>query len=47
MLEFAFRYRLDLQQSIVIGRSPADRTLAERLGMGYRDARSFFASSID
>ena len=47
MLEFAFRYRLDLQQCIAVGRSPADRTLAERLGMIYREHQAFFAGGID
>jgi len=36
ILQFAFRYRLALDQCVFIGRSPADRTLAERLGMIYR-----------
>jgi len=36
ILQFAFRYRLALDQCVYIGRSPADRTLAERLGMIYR-----------
>jgi D-glycero-D-manno-heptose 1,7-bisphosphate phosphatase len=43
MLEFAYMYELDVQQCRVIGRSPADRTLAERLDMVYQDHESFFA----
>jgi histidinol phosphatase-like enzyme len=43
LLQFAHRYRLALDRSILIGRSPADRTLAVRLGMTYHDA-SFLAS---
>ncbi len=35
VLQFAFRHRLALDQSVLIGQSPADRTLAERLGMTY------------
>jgi aryl-alcohol dehydrogenase-like predicted oxidoreductase/predicted kinase len=30
-------------QSIMVGRTPADRTLSRRLGMTYRDAADFFA----
>jgi aryl-alcohol dehydrogenase-like predicted oxidoreductase len=33
ILQFAFRYRLDLSQCIYLGRKRADQTLAERLGM--------------
>src|SRR5262249_11880849 len=35
VLQFAFRHRLALDQCLLIGRSPADRTLAARIGMKY------------
>jgi aryl-alcohol dehydrogenase-like predicted oxidoreductase len=40
ILEFAFRHRLSLDQSVFIGRSTADRTLASRLGMIYHPSPS-------
>lgn len=42
VLEFAHRHRVNLDRSTLVGRSPADRTLAERLGMSYVDRDSFF-----
>jgi aryl-alcohol dehydrogenase-like predicted oxidoreductase/histidinol phosphatase-like enzyme/predicted kinase len=42
LLQFAYRHRLALDRSLLVGRAPADRTLALRLGMTYRDA-SFLA----
>ncbi len=36
VLEFAVRRDVDLTKSIVVGRSPADRTMAERVGAAYR-----------
>ena len=38
VLQFAFRHQLALDECLLIGRSPADRTLAERTGMRYLDA---------
>ena len=38
ILQFAFRYRLALDQCVFIGRSTSDRTLASRLGMIFREA---------
>ncbi len=35
VLQFAFRHRLALDQCILIGSSPSDRTLASRMGMIY------------
>jgi hypothetical protein len=42
VLEFAARRGVALERSIAVGRGPADRTLAERLGMTYRDVAGFF-----
>jgi hypothetical protein len=42
VLEFVQRQQVVLSQSIMVGRSPADRTLAERLGLTYHDAAEFF-----
>jgi hypothetical protein len=44
ILEFALRHRVALDQSIIVGRSAADRTLAQRLGTAYREADAFFQS---
>ena len=38
VLQFALRYRLDLGNTTLVGRSQADRTLATRLGMRYTAA---------
>jgi D-glycero-D-manno-heptose 1,7-bisphosphate phosphatase len=43
VLEFAFRQKIDLSRSRLVGRSAADRTLAERLGLDYTDVRMFEA----
>jgi aryl-alcohol dehydrogenase-like predicted oxidoreductase/histidinol phosphatase-like enzyme len=43
ILDFALRHRVALARSILVGRSPADRTLAQRLIMTYHDASEFFA----
>jgi hypothetical protein len=43
MLALAFRHGIALERSLYVGRSPADRTLARRLGMTYHEAASFFA----
>ncbi len=45
VLEFAQTHRLALGQSIMVGRAPADRTLAQRLRMTYHDAPEFFGKS--
>jgi aryl-alcohol dehydrogenase-like predicted oxidoreductase/histidinol phosphatase-like enzyme len=42
VLQFAFRHRLALNQCLLIGRSPADRTLAGRIGMNYTAAAAPF-----
>jgi aryl-alcohol dehydrogenase-like predicted oxidoreductase/histidinol phosphatase-like enzyme len=38
LLEFAHRHRLALDRCTLFGRGPADRTLAARLGLDYREA---------
>ncbi|HSL70740.1 MAG TPA: aldo/keto reductase [Longimicrobiales bacterium] len=42
VLQFARRHQLALDRCVLVGRSPADLTLAERLGMTYAAAQSFF-----
>jgi hypothetical protein len=42
VLEFSVAPGVALAQSMAVGRSPADRTLAQRLGMRYQDEREFF-----
>lgn len=42
VLELAYRHGVALERSLYVGRSPADRTLAQRLRMTYHDAASFF-----
>ena len=37
LLQLAHRHRVALERSVFVGRAPADRTLALRLGMEYRD----------
>ena len=41
-LEFAIRRRVDLSQSIVVGSSAADRTMAERIGALFESRDTFF-----
>jgi aryl-alcohol dehydrogenase-like predicted oxidoreductase/predicted kinase len=41
-LEFAHRRGVSLGNSLVVGRSPADRTMAERLGAKFRGSESFW-----
>jgi aryl-alcohol dehydrogenase-like predicted oxidoreductase len=41
-LEFAHHHDVALGQSILVGRAPLDRTLAERLGLQYQDYADFF-----
>jgi aryl-alcohol dehydrogenase-like predicted oxidoreductase len=43
VLEFARRDGVGLGHSVSVGRAPADRTLAQRLGLTYHDAEVFFA----
>ena len=38
VIEFAMRRDVDLAKSVVVGRSPADRTMAERIGATFRHA---------
>jgi histidinol phosphatase-like enzyme len=42
LLEFAIRRRVTLAASIVVGRSPMDHVMAERLGTPYQDTESFW-----
>ena len=44
LLEFAVRRGVTLEESIAVGRSAADRTMAERLGMTFQDVAQFFAA---
>ncbi|MGQ0650065.1 MAG: aldo/keto reductase [Gemmatimonadaceae bacterium] len=44
VLAFALQHRIDLERSKSVGRSPADRTLAEKLAMTYHEAEAFFAT---
>jgi hypothetical protein len=47
-IEFARRRGVDLSRSVVVGRSAADRTLAERIGAAFAPSESFFPRpSID
>ncbi len=41
-LEFAFKHRIATERSMLVGRSPADKTLARRLRMQYHDHLVFF-----
>jgi aryl-alcohol dehydrogenase-like predicted oxidoreductase len=43
-LGFSFRHQIALGESVVVGRGPADRTLADRLGARYQDATEFFGA---
>jgi aryl-alcohol dehydrogenase-like predicted oxidoreductase len=43
ILEFALRRGVAPEQSLVVGHSPADRTLAQRVGMSFVESASFFA----
>jgi hypothetical protein len=45
VLEFALPRGVDLGRSIAVGRASADRTLAQRLGMTYREDGAFFAEA--
>jgi hypothetical protein len=45
MLEFALRHHVALDRSIVVGRSPADRTLAAKIGAEHRDDTAFFGDA--
>jgi hypothetical protein len=42
VLEFAARNRLPVEDCLIVGRDPADRTLADRLGSPYLDQEGFF-----
>jgi aryl-alcohol dehydrogenase-like predicted oxidoreductase len=42
ILEFAIRHDVGLDRSLIVGSSAADRTMAQRLGMPYREADDFF-----
>jgi hypothetical protein len=46
VLEFARRQGVSLAGSLAVGRSPADRTQAARLGIEYRDHELFFGSAM-
>jgi aryl-alcohol dehydrogenase-like predicted oxidoreductase/histidinol phosphatase-like enzyme len=43
-LEFTLAHGADPRHAIVVGRSPADRTLAQKLGAAHRDDGAFFAA---
>ncbi len=43
VLEFAARRGIAVEECLLVGKGPADRTLAERLGATYRDGAEFFA----
>jgi predicted kinase len=43
VLEFVLRRGVSLEDSIVVARSAADRTMAERLGAAVRDSESFWS----
>jgi histidinol phosphatase-like enzyme len=43
VLEFGLGHKIALEGSIMVGRAPLDRTLAERLGLEYHDHSEFFA----
>jgi hypothetical protein len=45
LLEFAVRAAIALDESVIVGGSAADRTMAHRLGMPYRELDDFFAES--
>lgn len=47
VLELAWRHHVAPELSLFVGRAPADRTLAARLGMRYSDAEEFFAPLSD
>ena len=42
VLEFAIRCGVALERSLIVGRSAADRTMAQRLGAPFREAGEFF-----
>jgi D-glycero-D-manno-heptose 1,7-bisphosphate phosphatase len=42
VLEFAMRHCVALDQSLLIGRAAADRTMAQRLGLKYVEPARFF-----
>ena len=44
VVEFALRHGVSLRRSTVVGRSSADRTMAERLGAEFADTEAFFGS---
>lgn len=44
ILEFAMRNGVALDRSVAVGKSPADRTMAQRLGVRFIGAEEFFAA---
>lgn len=44
LLEFAIRCGVALDRCIVVGRSAADRTMAQRLGVTFHESPAFFAN---
>jgi aryl-alcohol dehydrogenase-like predicted oxidoreductase len=44
MLEFAARAGVDIGRSVMVGRAAADRTMAQRLAMTYREQNEFFGT---
>jgi hypothetical protein len=45
VIEFAMRRDVDLTRSIVVGSSPADRTMAQRIGATFETAEAFFGTA--
>ena len=44
LLEFGLRFGVLLERSVVVGRSAADRTMADRLRMAFRDVGQVFSA---
>jgi hypothetical protein len=45
LIELAVCRGVSLERSIIVGRSAADRTMAERLGMRFRETAEFFGTA--
>jgi histidinol phosphatase-like enzyme len=41
ILEFAIKREVALDRSVIVSRSASDRTMAQRLGAPFRDAKDF------
>ena len=42
LIEFAMLRGVALDQSVIVGHSAADKTMAERLGISFRESAAFF-----